>query len=52
MRRIIESISICFWAATFILFCGWVDYGTDISGWLWFSTLMLAIFTTCVSSEE
>lgn len=52
MRKILEGLEPCFWVATIILFLYWLPTPHDISGWVWFSTLMTAVFLSEYNSKN
>lgn len=46
MKKILFALIPCFWIATIILIIYWIPTPHRISGWWWFSTLMISIFLT------
>jgi len=57
MKKILIGLEPCFWVASFILLIYWVcgmesDFNFDkISGWWWFSTVMVGTFLSEFNSN-
>lgn len=52
MNKILQGLEPCFWVATLVLIIGWVAKDINISGWVWFSTLMVAVFLSEYNSRN
>lgn len=52
MKKILFALIPCFWVATIILLILWIPKPHVISGWWWFSTLMVSIFLSEYQSND